>query len=54
MEALLVREGNNHTYISLALIVSPRKNQIATISTLQMDGYSRTISFGNQVQKEYK
>jgi hypothetical protein len=29
-------------------------NQTATISTLQMDGFSTTISFGNQVQEGYK
>jgi hypothetical protein len=54
MEALLVREGNNHTYRSPALTVSLDRNQIATISTLQMDGVSTTISFGDQVQKGYK
>jgi hypothetical protein len=54
MEALLVREGNNHTYISPTLIVSPSTNQTTTISTLQMDGFPTTISFGNQVQKGYK
>jgi hypothetical protein len=54
MEALLVREGNIHTYRSSTLTVSPRKNQAATISTLQMDGLSSIISFGNQIQKGYK
>ena len=54
MEALLVREGNNHTYRSSTLTVSPSTKQIATISTLQMDGFSTTISFGNKVQEGYK
>jgi hypothetical protein len=54
MEALLVREENNHTYRSLTLTVSPSTNQAATISTLQVDGFSSTISFGNQIQKGYK
>jgi hypothetical protein len=54
MEALLVREGNNYTYRSLALTVSSRIDQIATILALQMDGFSTTISFGNQVQEVYK
>jgi hypothetical protein len=54
MEALLVREGNNHTYKSPYLIVSPSTYQSETISTLQMYGFSTTISFGNQVQKGYK
>jgi hypothetical protein len=34
MEALLVREGNNHTYISPALAVSPSTNQDASILAL--------------------
>ena len=54
MKALLVREGNNHTYISSTLTVSPSTKQTATISALQMDGFPTTISFGNQVQKGYK
>jgi hypothetical protein len=54
MEALLVREGNNHTYKSSTLTISPSTNQTATISTLQMDGFPTTISFGNQVQKGYE
>jgi hypothetical protein len=54
METLLVREGNNHTYKSPTLTVSPSTNQTATILTLQMDGFPTTISFGNQVQKGYK
>ena len=54
MEALLVREGNNHTYRSPTLIISPRKNQAATILTLELDGFSSTVSFGNQIQKGYK
>jgi hypothetical protein len=54
MEELLVREGNNHTYISSTLTVSPRTNQIATISTLQMDGFHTKISFGNQEENGYK
>jgi hypothetical protein len=49
MEALLVREGNNHTYRSPTLTVSPRTNQAATISTLQVDGFSSIVPFGNQV-----
>jgi hypothetical protein len=54
MEAILVREGNKHTYRSPSLIVSPRTEQTATIMTLYMDGFSTTISFGNQVQEGYK
>jgi hypothetical protein len=54
MEEILVREGNNHTYISPSLIVSPGTDQIATISTLHMDGVSTTISLGDQVKKGYK
>jgi hypothetical protein len=54
MEALLVREGNNHTYKSSTLTVSPSTNQTTKISTLQMDGFPITVSFGNQVQKGYK
>jgi hypothetical protein len=54
MEELLVREGNNHTYRSSTLIVSPSTNQAATISKLQMDGFYSTISFGNQIQKGHK
>jgi hypothetical protein len=54
MEALLVREGNSHTYISPALTVYPSIEQTATISTLHMDGVSTTISFVNQVQEGYK
>jgi hypothetical protein len=54
MEALLVREGNNYTYRSPALTVSLGTNQIATISALQMDRFSTTISFGNQVQEGHK
>ena len=54
MKTLLIREGNNHTYRSPTLTVSSRKDQIATISTLQVDGFSTTISLGNQVQKGYK
>ena len=54
MEALLVREENNHTYRSPTLTVSPRKDQIAKILTLYMNGFSTTISFGNQVQKGYE
>jgi hypothetical protein len=53
-KALLVREGNNHTYRSPALTISPSTNQAATISTLQVDGFSSTVSFGNQIQKGYK
>jgi hypothetical protein len=51
MEALLVREGNNHIYRSPSLIVSLCIYQIATILTLNMGGFSTTISFGKQVQK---
>jgi hypothetical protein len=51
MEALLVREGNNHTYRSPSLTVCSSTDQIETISTLQVDGFSTTISFGNQLQK---
>ena len=51
MEALILREGKNHICRSSTLTVSPRTNQTATISTLQMDGFLTTISFGNQVQK---
>jgi hypothetical protein len=54
MEALLVREGNNHTYRSSTLTVSTSTNQAATILTLQMDEFSSTISFGNKIQKGYK
>jgi len=54
MEALVVREENNHTYKSPALIISPNTDQTATITTLHMDGFSTTISFGNQVQEGYK
>ena len=54
MESLLVREGKHHAYRSPTLIVSPSTNQIATISTLQMDGFPTIISFGNQVQKGYE
>jgi hypothetical protein len=54
MEVLLVREGNNYTYRSPTLTVSLNTNQTATISTLQMGGFSTTISFGNQVQEGYK
>jgi hypothetical protein len=54
MEALLVREGNNHTYRSPVLTVSPSTNQVATISTLEVDGFSSTVLFGNQVLKGYK
>jgi hypothetical protein len=54
MEELLVREGNNHTYRSPSLKVSPSIDQTATILILQMDGFSTTISFGNQVQEGYK
>jgi hypothetical protein len=54
MEALLVREGNNYTYRSPALTISPSTYQTATILTLQMDVFSTTISFGNQVQEGYK
>jgi hypothetical protein len=43
MEALLVREVNNHTYKSPTLTVSLSTNQTATISTLQMDGFSTTL-----------
>jgi hypothetical protein len=49
MEALLVREGNNYTYRSPALTLSSIIDQTAAISTLQMDEFSTTISFGNQV-----
>jgi hypothetical protein len=54
MEALLVREGNNHTYRSPTFTISPITNQTTTILILQMDGFSTTILFGNQVQKGYK
>jgi hypothetical protein len=54
MEVVLVREGNNHTYRSKNLTVSSSIDQIETISTLQVDGFSTTISLGNQVQKGYK
>jgi hypothetical protein len=54
MEALLVREGNNHIYRSPSLTVSLFIYQIATILTLNMGGFSTTISFGKQVQKGYK
>jgi hypothetical protein len=54
MEALLVREGNNHTYRSSTLTISPSINQATTISALQMDGFSSTFSFGNKIQKGYK
>jgi hypothetical protein len=39
---------------SPTITVSPSTDQTATISTLQMDGFSTTISFGNQVKKGYK
>jgi hypothetical protein len=51
METLLVREGNNDTYRSPTLTISSRTDQIETISTLQVDEFSTTISLGNQVQK---
>jgi hypothetical protein len=54
MEALLVREGNHYTYISPTLTISSRIDQIAIISTLQVDGFSTKVSLGNQVQKGYK
>jgi hypothetical protein len=54
MEALIFREGNNHKYRSPAVTLSPSTYQIATISKLQMDGFSTKILFGNQVQKGYK
>jgi hypothetical protein len=54
MEALIIREGNNHTYKSSTLTVSPSTNQTSTISTLQMNVFPTTISFGNQIQKVYE
>ena len=42
MEALLVREGNNYTYRSLALTISLSTDQTTTISTLHMHGFSTT------------
>jgi hypothetical protein len=54
METLLVREGNNSTYRSPALTVSPSTDQTETILTLQMNGFSTTISFGNQVKEGYE
>jgi hypothetical protein len=54
MKALLVREGKNYTYRSPTLTIFSSTNQIATILALQMDGFSTTISFGNQVQEGYK
>jgi hypothetical protein len=53
MEELLVMEGYHYTYRSPALTVSSTK-QTATISTLHMDGFSTTISFGNEVEEGYK
>ena len=53
MEAL-VREGNNHTYKSPTLTVSPSTDQIATILTLHVNGFYTTVSLGNQVPKGYK
>jgi hypothetical protein len=44
MEALLVREGNHHTYKSPTLTLSSSIDQIAKISTLQVDGFSTTVS----------
>jgi hypothetical protein len=49
MEALLVREGNHYTYRSPTPIVSSSIDQIATILTVQVDGFSTKISLGNQV-----
>jgi hypothetical protein len=49
MEALLVREGNHYTYRSPTLTVSSNTDPIAKISALQVDGFSTTISLGNQV-----
>jgi hypothetical protein len=54
MEALFVREGNNYTYRSPTIIVSSSIDQTAKILTLQMDGFSTTISFGNKVEEGYK
>jgi hypothetical protein len=54
MEALIVREGNNHTYRSPTLTIYSSTNQIATISALHVDGFSTIVSLGNQVQKGYK
>jgi hypothetical protein len=54
MEALLVREGNNYRYRSTTLTISPSIDQNPKISTMQMDGFFATISFGNQVQEGYK
>jgi hypothetical protein len=54
MESLLVGEGNHYTYRSPTLTVSSRTNQIEEISTLQVDGFSTTVSLGNQIQKGYK
>jgi hypothetical protein len=53
MEALLVREGNHYTYRS-TLLLSSITDQIATILTLKVDGFSTTVSLGNQIQKGYK
>jgi hypothetical protein len=54
MEALLVREGNHYAYKSSTLTISSSIDQIATILALQVDGFSTTVSLGNQVQKGYK
>jgi hypothetical protein len=43
MKELLVREGNDHTYRPQVLTVSPRTNQDASISTLQVDGFSSIV-----------
>jgi len=51
MEALLVREENHYTYKSPNLTVSSIIYQIATISALQVDGFSTIVSLGNQVKK---
>jgi hypothetical protein len=49
MEEILVREGKHYTYRSPTLIVSSSIDQIETISTLQVDGFSIAVSLGNQV-----
>ena len=49
MEALLNGKGYNHSYRSSTIIVFAVTNQATKTMTLQVDGFSTTISSGNQV-----
>jgi hypothetical protein len=49
MEALLNGKGDNNSYRSSTITVFAVTDQATTVTTLQVDGFLTTISFGNQV-----